>query len=1195
MSQLLYNKSFTFTDKPLFVDRLLDGLIDKGELHKCHLVVPTGKLHRYYRNRMIRKHFEQTGKPLSLFNISNLNSFVSWSYGKLFTNEPVRVVSDAYRLAIFEDASTIAGLDFFVKPGKPISLTVLKRLSDIICGLKEDGIRPDDIFKDITKAEQDPSCDFNIRKLSDIAKLFEAYQSMMEPNQLDYPELLNIFNNKVRTHEENGDNLFNLKYINRLIPDDGFILLTGFTKFAKPEIEFLSLFADSTIPICIQLDYDVKNGPFLFGNIEDTIHRLMSAGFLIKENANLNIEASQEITQSSPPSLYLRRWLFNNEKDIRSDAIDNSISIYACDDRIDEVRTIASQIVDISNDSSIHLKDICIATQRPDLYANLFRQVFQQYGIPVNVTDRYPLANSPVTVAIFSLIDISAEGCRREDIHKALLNQYIQIEKDGIGLDGENFYEISSKNRIQGGKRRGGHAYWIKKFNQIIALLQSRISICQNESELDKNELLALKRELDNTIKAFSDYEFLIKQLPDAIAKYSPARFSSMIRKEIIGKLGIRRNITAFYNQVIDDKRLSQREKTNIANKIEKDARALKSFVRVLDEMCFILSDRYPGRDFTLEELTHRLKLTVSAEKYQVLEREGYGVTITSIEQTRGIPYQSVFLVGALDREFPSSYLPESFLGKELPDTEKKHLHAKRLEFFQFLTNNSELLDAGKKRIVITYPKMIDGNDAIRSPFIDSLLKITNLEQNNRIFDIPSIRKSFRSAVNDNPSLLKQAQELSWLRFSSTANELSTEIGYSLAFAPNDSERLSSLESIAKEEDFGHLYDHIFRVANQRLAAASRMDSNILNEKSASFLSAATDRVYSVTELDEYVACPYKYFLRRALNLKEMQYPESGLSPLEQGSLLHRILYLFYSKLQEKVISEGYYEELNLRRNPELPLIAPVDLDFGLQDSEELLMEIAREELSHIAIDHPFFELEKNEILGTDTKPGLLREWYRAERIRYEQWNGYMPALFEFEFGAIGASGRARVHKYIELSNGLRLKGKIDRIEIDTTKLSKADDLNFIICDYKSSSASTSSAQSILDGKSFQLPLYSSAMRRVFEKDYRLNCVARGGLYYLLKPKFEKGKSGSFGHQSSFIQSDLPMASKRTKITDIAFEIDKVEQMALDATVRISNGEFPVAPAKSSTCKFCSYGPICRIQEIRKTAVIDSEIESFDE
>src|SRR5690606_14866086 len=113
----------------------------------------------------------------------------------------------------------------------------------------------------------------------------------------------------------------------------------------------------------------------------------------IKENNN----NSQEITQSAPPSLFLRRWLFNNEKDIRTDSINNSVSIYACEDRNDEVCTIARQIIDISSDSAIHLKDICIATQRPDIYANLFRQVFQQYGIPVNVTDRYPLANSPVT------------------------------------------------------------------------------------------------------------------------------------------------------------------------------------------------------------------------------------------------------------------------------------------------------------------------------------------------------------------------------------------------------------------------------------------------------------------------------------------------------------------------------------------------------------------------------------------------------------------------------------------------------------------------------------------------------------------------------------------------------------------------------------------------------------------------------
>ena len=59
---------------------------------------------------------------------------------------------------------------------------------------------------------------------------------------------------------------------------------------------------------------------------------------------------------------------------------------------------------------------------------------------------------------------------------------------------------------------------------------------------------------------------------------------------------------------------------------------------------------------------------------------------------------------------------------------------------------------------------------------------------------------------------------------------------------------------------------------------------------------------FSITQLETYAVCPYRYFAERVLRLDIFEEPTEEIEALELGSLIHSILFVFYSKLKKENI-----------------------------------------------------------------------------------------------------------------------------------------------------------------------------------------------------------------------------------------------------------------------------------------------------
>ena len=493
MAQILCNHSYSINNAGSDATELLEKAITEDRLESLILIVPTGKLVRRYKEDIIRKYFKEHEKPVHKLNIYTLQTFINYCFWKIPEFRKYRLVSDAYRLALFEEAAAQANLKFFTHNDKQLSSSILDRLENIIYGLKEDGIEVANLKADIESAGTDIALDYDLPRLSDIASLYQSYQKILSNKFLDQPEMLNLINqyfpdeDKANSNKSNNAHLnkniegnilelFNEENINpapklsnmneingkitkinhkidELFEPKQLILMLGFSEFKLPEVKFISKFSTSAVPLNIRIDYSIENGP-LFGTLEDAIISLQNSGFHLFQNPPSAAKINTDIVQINP-SAYIRRWLFNTEKEIQNPELSKMIKIIAADSRTGEIKAIAKLIKYLVKHRAIPLNEMCICLPNPDTYSNLFREIFTQYKIPANITDRFSLANSPVIGAVFAVLDIITRGFNSNDINRALQSKYLTFQPDedrtgSSSIDSANIFEVANKWRIVG-------------------------------------------------------------------------------------------------------------------------------------------------------------------------------------------------------------------------------------------------------------------------------------------------------------------------------------------------------------------------------------------------------------------------------------------------------------------------------------------------------------------------------------------------------------------------------------------------------------------------------------------------------------------------------------------------------------------------------------------------------------------------
>jgi len=256
---------------------------------------------------------------------------------------------------------------------------------------------------------------------------------------------------------------------------------------------------------------------------------------------------------------------------------------------------------------------------------------------------------------------------------------------------------------------------------------------------------------------------------------------------------------------------------------------------------------------------------------------------------------------------------------------------------------------------------------------------------------------------------------------------------------------------------------------------------------------------FSASKHQRLINCPYQFFSADALSLKPGEQVTEELLKSEYGEKVHLILYAFHTKV------EGFPS----------PFTAPLsqqNKDLALKHLEKLSIQIFEQNLED-SIQHR----------------GWLQRWLKTAPY-YINWQIQRQELWK--------THQLEQKESVKLSSNISLKGRLDRVDIQDTRLS--------IIDYKT--GTSPKQKDINSGEDVQLVSYASMMNEANEVAY------------------------------------MELNKEKTKITSHLEddELVKLKELAKQRLIKISNeindGKNLPAWGDEKTCEYCDMDVLCRKQ-----------------
>ncbi len=979
------------------------------------------------------------------------------------------------------------------------------------------------------------------KKLLDIAVLYEGFLSEIAGKYTVGDELLSLLTEVLDLSEMAGGENEAVFFF------DGF---TGFTPLQYKVIrKLLSYDCRLIFSLCIGDEEDPYSGTFeenLFFLTKKTVMRLSDigreAGCEVRELKRLFQKKGEVRRFLSNDILSLSRRVFRPKTKADTEDEGKDISIMRFETPLLELTYVSAKILSMVREQGYRYRDFAVLMPSLSEYAPLVPGIFQRYSVPYNLDIDRKCVNDPLINLIESALDIVLFDFSYDSVMKYLRSSLSGVSSDEADLFDSFLFSTGIR----------GH----KKYEHGFFLLPDGFS---------PDDLVTINSVRERIMKSLSTF------------------FSSMKRKENNVKDYATTLYTLFTELEIEEELWRMKDEADEEGDIERSYEFEKVYPYIMDQldmMVEILGEEV----ISLEKFKELLELSISEISLFSLPFSSDCVTVGDLERTRVEDIKVLFLVGVDDSAIPGNLSN----GGIISETEREGL----------LSLDLEIAPSGRQRA-----------------FIQRFYLYLGLTK-------PSERLFLTYPTHDMKGGTKRPSYL---------------ISEVAALFPNRKESgvVKGLPFELRAVSFDTLFDHIAEAlmkVNEGESDANEMEelSNALpyflslDEKKGRCLLSQFEGVYeehsiscetmekihegvikgSVSNLSQYESCPYSYFLRYELSLKEKSFYD--MSNADIGSFYHAVLSTYSKMLLE---SKGTFFDIS---NEEVHRF--FDMAF---EKEVLLLKKAR-------------DLEKTSTLHMmkNMKRTLLST---IEALHFQVGRGrYEPRLFEQSLH------EAKDEIVLSNKSKLLMTGSIDRIDVYET----GEKAFLRVIDYKSSDREIDLSD-IYYGLEMQLFTYLSEGQRIFDNNSpaKKKIVPGGILYSVIKdPILETGsidddelfRKRILSHRmNGLLNSDeenliafdekilspaddsfsgkspvVPLSTKKNgepsetnrkvclSSEDIGTLSLLVRKNIIDSGEAIMHGQFPVSPylkifeagadrQMKNACSYCPYLSICGFEDGR--------------
>ncbi|MGV3622779.1 MAG: PD-(D/E)XK nuclease family protein [Archangium sp.] len=497
-------------------------------------------------------------------------------------------------------------------------------------------------------------------------------------------------------------------------------------------------------------------------------------------------------------------------------------------------------------------------------------------------------------------------------------------------------------------------------------------------------------------------------------------------------------------------------------------------------------------------------------------------IFVGTVESARGLSFDTVFIPGLAERVFPQKIREDPLFS----DRVRRDVHEDLEVAANRVSSERHALQlavgAARARAVLSYPR-VDAEHA--RPRVPSFYAL-------------EAARAVQGRLPGFEALQRQAESSSRVRLAWPAPDVPAQAIDETEFD------LSVLDGILHSRNPVKGRGRYLVLTNRHLARAlrarfSRWQNSAWTPNDGFVKPGASGRtaleahqpaarLFSPTSLEQFSACPYKFYLSTIARLSPFEIPGEleELGPLEKGSMAHDVQFKLLSALRADGIE-----------------VTPQTLTQVQLRLHEVVKAVAAE-----VYDEFKPAIERVWVDGVHTLEADLREWLK----RVAEDAEWKPAYFELSFGLPGRDVEKQDERSspepVTVTEGLRVRGSIDLVERGPHGALRA-------CDYKTGRARAEEGNVIGGGRHLQPLLYALVLEKLFPDA----SISGGRLFYTTQVG---------GYRSVLTRLDAPNREAFGRVA-------RVIRGALET------GFFPAAPDKDE-CRYCDFKAVCGPDEERR-------------